>query len=159
LPRNRRQLGIPQYAPFYPSISLCHLPFIPFQKTVAKLLKTLPALEKKLRDIGNSKREIGWGTSKSLPLISRTDPSLFPASFPADEFIVTVSVSRKQGAAVPHPRSHIGVKDHHRNTTDYDVEPLGPLPPIELALVRDLDVENAVRVRLFHTSFLQLNHR
>ncbi|KAF8193628.1 hypothetical protein K438DRAFT_1969530 [Mycena galopus ATCC 62051] len=97
------------------------------QKQAAKLLSTLPQIETKLRQFADSKREIGWAT------------------FSADEFIVFISVSKKQGSALPHPRSHLGTKDFHRNTTDYDVEPLAKLPLIELKPVRVLKVDTAVR--------------
>ncbi|KAF8169297.1 hypothetical protein K438DRAFT_1774312 [Mycena galopus ATCC 62051] len=97
------------------------------QKQAAKLLSTLPQIETKLHQFGNSKREIGW------------------AAFPVDKFIVSISVSKKQGTTVPHPRSHLGTKDFHRNTTDYDVEALAALPPIELEPVRLLDVATAVQ--------------
>ncbi|KAF8162046.1 hypothetical protein K438DRAFT_1985363 [Mycena galopus ATCC 62051] len=97
-------------------------------KTVAKLLKTLPFIETRLREIGDSKHEIGW------------------AAFPADDFIVTVAVSRKQGTAIPHARSHVGVTSTHRKSkaTDYTMTPLEPMPLIELEAVHNLPVENAV---------------
>ncbi|KAF8147498.1 hypothetical protein K438DRAFT_1989568 [Mycena galopus ATCC 62051] len=97
-------------------------------KTAAKLLKTLPAIETRLREIGDSKHEIGW------------------AAFPADDFIVTISVSRKQGTAIPHARSHVGVTSTHRKskTTDYTMASLEPMPLVELEAVRNLTVEDAV---------------
>ncbi|KAF8169296.1 hypothetical protein K438DRAFT_1774311 [Mycena galopus ATCC 62051] len=97
-------------------------------KTAAKLLKTLPAIETQLREIGDSKHEIGW------------------AAFPADHFIVTVAVSRKQGTAIPHAPSHVGVTSTHRKSkaTDYTMAPLEPMPLVELEAVRNLPVENAV---------------
>ncbi|KAF8146189.1 hypothetical protein K438DRAFT_1781231 [Mycena galopus ATCC 62051] len=97
-------------------------------KTAANLLKTLPAIETRLREIGDSKHEIGW------------------AAFPADDFIVTISVSRKQGTAIPHARSHVGVTSTHRKskTTDYTMASLEPMPLVELEAVRNLTIEDAV---------------
>ncbi|KAF8166429.1 hypothetical protein K438DRAFT_1984234 [Mycena galopus ATCC 62051] len=100
-------------------------------KTVAKLLKTLPVIETKLKEIGDLKHEIGW------------------AAFLADDFIVTVAVSCKQGTTIPHARSHVGVTSTHRKSkaTDYTMAPLQPMPLIELEAVHNLPVENAVKVR------------
>ncbi|KAF8199744.1 hypothetical protein K438DRAFT_1966109 [Mycena galopus ATCC 62051] len=95
-------------------------------KTAAKLLKTLPAIEMRLKEIGDSRHEI--------------------ATFPADDFIVTISVSRKQGSTIPHPHSHVGVTNIHRKTktADYTAAPVDPMPLISLEAVRDLEIENAV---------------
>ncbi|KAF8179540.1 hypothetical protein K438DRAFT_1977248 [Mycena galopus ATCC 62051] len=75
----------------------------PALKTVAKLLKTLPIIKTKLKEIGDSKPEIGW------------------AAFLPDNFIVTIAVSRKQGTAIPYAHSHVGVTSTHRKSkaTDY----------------------------------------
>ncbi|KAF8185789.1 hypothetical protein K438DRAFT_2154584 [Mycena galopus ATCC 62051] len=97
-------------------------------KTVAKLLKTLPTIETKLKEIGDSKHEIGW------------------AAFPADDFIITVAVSRKQGTTIPHTRSHVGVTSTHckSKATNDIMAPLEPMPLVELEAVRNLPVKNAV---------------